>query len=337
MGGHSNNPLLPSMGEDYIPFETNASDQLQLFVPAGRGVDPVNYFGNEHTTPVLGLHKRSRETEDFVRQQKLHISLNYNLCQDEVDRSASIPNSNPVSTGLRLSYDDDERNSSVTSASASMAAPSFMLSLCENIGSELERQKEEFDQFIKIQEEQLARGIRNMNQRHIASTLGAIEKGLSSKLLEKDIEIENMNRRSKELMERIKQVAMEAQNWHCRAKYNESVVNVLKKNLQQAISQGAEQQGKEGFGDSELDDTASYVDPNNYLQLAAGGTSKPYTHSNYNGSSERTTCRACKSKEVSMLLMPCRHLCLCKDCDVFINVCPVCQLLKTSSFQVFLS
>jgi E3 ubiquitin-protein ligase BOI-like protein len=119
-----------------------------IAVPAGCSVDPVNYFGNEHITPMLRPNKRGRETEDISRQ----ISLNYNACQDEADRSGSIPNPNVVSTGLRLSYDDDERNSSVTSASGSMtAAPSIILSLGDNITTELDRQKEEFNQFIKIQ------------------------------------------------------------------------------------------------------------------------------------------------------------------------------------------
>lgn len=121
-------------------------------VPAGCNVDPVNYFGTEHITPMFRPNKRTREIEDISRQQKLQISLNYNVCQDEADRSASIPNPNHVSTGLRLSYDDDERNSSVTSASGSMtAAPSMILSVGDNIRTELDRQKEEFDQYIKIQ------------------------------------------------------------------------------------------------------------------------------------------------------------------------------------------
>ncbi|XP_021692518.1 BOI-related E3 ubiquitin-protein ligase 1 isoform X2 [Hevea brasiliensis] len=334
--GNNSNPLLPVFVDDSrIPYQINPSNQLQLFVPAGCGVDPVNYFGNENMAPMLQPNKRGKETEDFSRQQKLQISLNYNICQDEADRSASIPNPNPVSTGLRLSYDDDERNSSVTSASGSMTvAPSIILSLGDNIRTELDRQKEEFDQYIKIQEEHLATGVRDMKQRHIASFLAAIEKGVSKKLREKDLEIDNMNRKNKELIERIKQVAMEAQNWHYRAKYNESVVNVLKSNLQQAISQGADQ-GKEGFGDSEVDDAASYVVPSSYLNVT-GGHARPLTK-NCQGLIEHITCRACKSKEVCMLLMPCRHLCLCRDCDMLINVCPVCQLIKTSSVQVYLS
>lgn len=168
-----------------------------------------------------------------------------------------------------------------------------------------------------------------MKQRHMASFLSAIEKGLAKKLQEKDMEIENMNRKNRELIQRIKQMAAEAQNWHYRAKYNESVVNLLKSNLQQAISQGADQ-GKEGFGDSELDDAASYINTNNYLTVPSGpGKSISQNH--------QMICRACKAKEASVLLMPCRHLCLCKDCDVLVAVCPVCQFVKNASVPVHLS
>lgn len=101
---------------------------------------------------MLRPNKRVRETEEFSRQQKLQIALNYNVRQDDADFSAGIPNPNPVSTGLRLSYDDDERNSSVTSPSGSMtAAPSIILSLGDNFRTELDQQKEELDQYIKIQ------------------------------------------------------------------------------------------------------------------------------------------------------------------------------------------
>ncbi|KAL6956120.1 RING-type E3 ubiquitin transferase [Sarracenia purpurea var. burkii] len=338
LGGNNNNTVLPVfIDENRLQYHTNASNQLQLFgnFPVGCNVDPVNYFGNEHNAPILQPNKRGREAENFLKQQKLQISLNHNTYQDEADRSASIPNQNPVSTGLRLSYDDDERNSSVTSASGSMnAAPPIILSLGDNIRTELDRQKEELDQYIKIQQQILAKGVRDMNQRHMASFLTAVEKGINQKLHEKDLEIENINRKNRELVERIKQVAAEAQNWQYKAKYNESVVNVLKNNLQQVISKGAADQGKEGFGDSEIDDAASYIDPNNYLGIPGGPGFGPGKFASLN---DNMICRACKCKEVSILLFPCRHLCLCKDCDRLVGICPICQLVKTSSAPVYMS
>ncbi|GMH27645.1 hypothetical protein Nepgr_029488 [Nepenthes gracilis] len=312
-GNNSNFALPISLNENRFQYTSNTpNNQLQLLgnLPTGCTIDPVNYLGNQNNSSMLWPEKRGWEADDLSGQQKLQISLNYNICQDEFDQSASIPNQNPVSTGLRLSYDDDERKSSVTSASRSMGTPSsILLSLGDDVRTELERQKEEFDQFIKIQEEHLAKGVRDMRQRHMASFLSAIEKGISKKLSEKELELENMNCNNRELTERIKQVANEAQTWHNRAKHNESIVNVLKGNLQQAISLGVDQ-GKEGFGDCEVDDAASYIDPsNNYIGFSAGCGGKAIIRA----ADEHIACKACRRQEVSVLLMPCRHLCVCKD------------------------
>lgn len=96
--------------------------------------------------------KRSREVESISRQEKHHISLNDKVHQDEGGQHCSIMNPNPVSTGLRLSYEDDEHNSSVTSACENISgAIPHILSLGDNLKLEIDRQKEEFDQYMRIQ------------------------------------------------------------------------------------------------------------------------------------------------------------------------------------------
>ncbi|KAJ4915498.1 SBP (S-ribonuclease binding protein) family protein [Raphanus sativus] len=347
LSGNNGNTVPPVfMNENQLQYQTNTqSNQLHLHGTMGGGgcttVDPVNYFANDNNNLVhmARPNKRGREAEsisnnnNIQRQQQLQMSLNYNHNNYNVQEEA--PKENLVSTGLRLSYDDEERNSSVTSASGSiMAASPFSQSLDDSLRIHLHRQKNELDQFLKIQAAQMAKGVRDIKQRQTAYFLNAIEQGVSLKLQEKDREIESMNKKNKELVERIKQVTTEAQNWHCRAKYNESLVNALKNNLQQAMSHnnnnnnnkkviaGADQ-GREGFGDSEIDDAASsYIDPNNNKKKMGN---------------ERMRCKMCNAKQVSVLLVPCRHLSLCKECDVFTGVCPVCRSLKTSSVQVFFS
>lgn len=78
----------------------------------------------------------------------------------------------------------------------------------------------------------MEKGVRDLKQRHTSSFITIIEKGISKKLHEKEIELESMNLTNRQLVERIKQVSTEAQNWPYRAKNNESVVNFLKTNLQ---------------------------------------------------------------------------------------------------------
>jgi len=122
---------------------------IHIAVPAACNVDPANYIGNNNISSLNRASKRSRESEDVAMQHKLQISLN-NFYQDATDRSASIPNPNAVSTGLRLSYDDDEHNSSVTTASGGM--PSLpVVPLGDILRTEIERQKEEFDHYIRVQ------------------------------------------------------------------------------------------------------------------------------------------------------------------------------------------
>ncbi|KAF8045027.1 hypothetical protein N665_5728s0002 [Sinapis alba] len=330
LGGNNDNNPLPQGSQ--FQYQSNTSlNQLHLLgtMNAGCTIDPINYFANDNlfspmTTRNDSKRSRERETEinnsTIQRQQKL--SLNYNhhnnsVVQDEVTKR------NLVSTGLRLSYDEDEPNSSVT--------PIF-LSLGDSIRLEFDRQKEELDQFIKFQGNQLAKGVRDIKQKHVTSFVTALEKDVSKKLQEKDQEIKNMNKRNRELVEKIKQVAVESQNWHYRAKYNESVVNALKVNLQQVMMSHGNNtnaggvladhhQVEEGFGDSEIDDEAASYNYMNTPKMP----------------SAEMRCKSCNVKEVSVLLVPCRHLSLCKECDVFTGVCPVCQSLKTSSVQVFFS
>ncbi|XP_047969588.1 E3 ubiquitin-protein ligase BOI isoform X2 [Salvia hispanica] len=323
--GNNSNTAAPSFLENHLQYPADVPNQLQLCgnLPVEFHSDPVNYLGSNSDTPFLLSNKCGRDAEAIPRQQKFPFSLSNKTSNDESERRASTLNLNPVSTGLRLSYDDEERNSSITSASGSLTAASSVFPYLSNdIKSELDQQKEELNHFIRTQEENMVKGVQAMRQRHMASFVTALEKRVSRKLREKDVELESVTRRNKELVESMKQATSEAQNWCYMAKYNESVVNVLKTNLEQAMR--GSNAGKEGRGESDADDAASCIDPNNYLSVSAPAK-------------KDIICKACKGKEVSVLLMPCRHFCLCRECQAFATVCPVCQMITTASFEVYLS
>ncbi|XP_044484671.1 E3 ubiquitin-protein ligase BOI-like [Mangifera indica] len=327
-GGDSNNPMLPVFvghGENRFQYNANALPQLQLFGEVGCSVGPLNYVGNERVTTVDQQLKRSREVESISRQQKRRVSLKDNLHRDESGQPGCVLNPNPISTGLKLSCEEDEHNSSVSSACENVTCAIPVLSLGGNLKAEIDRQKAELDHYIRLQEENIVKGVTELKQRHTYSFLSAIERGVARNLHEKELEIENMNNKNKELVDRIKQASMEVQSWQYRAKYNESVINMLKNNLKQAMAQGA-MHSKEGCGDSEVDDAASHTNVNHIVD--GSGNSSP--------TMKQTSCRACKVREVSILLLPCRHLCLCKDCEGFIEICPICKAMKTASVQVYM-
>ncbi|KAK6123513.1 hypothetical protein DH2020_042750 [Rehmannia glutinosa] len=286
-GGTNGNTIFPGfVEENRVQYDNNTMPQLQLF-----GHVPMQCGSGVGTINYIG--NRHAPTDD--------------LLSIELEK-------------------EEERNSSVTSACENMKnnAP-VMLSLGSAVKMEIDRQTDEFGRYIKLQEESILKGVREINQRHTVSLLNALEKGVNRKLHEKELEIENLNRKNKELGDKIKQVAMEAQSWHYRAKYNESVVNVLKSNIQQLVEQGTAH-AREGSGDSEVDDAISY---SNHPRIISGS-------GNQGGQNRLIQCRGCNAKGASVLILPCRHLCLCTDCEGLANVCPICQVMKTASVHVYM-
>lgn len=110
----------------------------------------INYVRNEHAPTTSRPNKRVREEEPTFLQRKLEMSVNNNLNLDKPGRSGLLHN--PVSPGLRLSSEKEERSSSVTSTSENLInAFPFALSLGNTVKLEIDRQMEELGQYIKLQ------------------------------------------------------------------------------------------------------------------------------------------------------------------------------------------
>lgn len=114
---------------------------------------------------------RGGEGDTLSMQQKLQISLNNNLGLDESVHIGTVLNPNRVSTGLKLSCEEEERNSSVTSACENMKTnSSAMLSLGSTVKMEIDRQTEEFGRYIKLQVQEIVQHLRVKND-HVPSRL----------------------------------------------------------------------------------------------------------------------------------------------------------------------
>ncbi|CAM6040598.1 unnamed protein product, partial [Sphagnum compactum] len=282
--------------------------------------------------PVLadlsgGRCRGGRAVEEEKRREELGEESN-------IGSSLFLSTGSWVSTGLHLAF-EDERINSTTSASTSEradASRSVLFAVGEHLNTQLQQQREEIEQFFKMQGEQARQLLEEKRQRHLQSLIAAIEEGVSRRLQEKDLEVEKMKRQNSELAEHVKQVSLEAHHWQNKARTYEAMATALRTNLQQAQQAVAfsREQSKEGCGDSEADDAAS--SHHGDMDDAHARTFKENRELR-----EQRTCRVCRCNDVSILLLPCRHLCLCKECESRLDACPLCRSLKNASVQVYMS
>ncbi|KAF7810032.1 BOI-related E3 ubiquitin-protein ligase 1-like isoform X2 [Senna tora] len=237
---------------------------------------------------------------------------------------------NGVSTGLRLSSsfaDHHHQQQQQQDASHSSAFASSLLS--RDFASQIKQQRDEIHQFLQAQEEQLRRTLTEKRQRHYRALISAAEETVARRLREKEMEVEKATRRNAELEARAAQLSAEAQVWQAKAKAQEATAASLQAQLQQAMMSGggggmgtAEEVGlscAEGGAGQAEDAESAYVDPE---RVGSGGGPK---------------CRGCGKRVASVVVLPCRHLCMCTKCDAHFRACPVCLNLKNSTVEVYLS
>jgi len=183
------------------------------------------------------------------------------------------------------------------------------------IASCFQRQRLEMDAIVRFQNERMKSIVQELSKRQCRTLLSSVEKGIQKKLAEKDSELQRATMRSMELEEKLKQVTAENQIWFGVARNNEAVVTSLRTDLQQALLRQNVNDMEEGFGDSGggNDDQQSSID----LPKESKGC-----------------CKVCGAEEVSILLLPCRHLCLCKSCQSKVNTCPVCKCSSYACIHV---
>ncbi|KAI4970486.1 hypothetical protein ZWY2020_001400 [Hordeum vulgare] len=145
------------------------------------------------------------------------MSLN-NFHAGDADRLACTGNSSVVSTRLKLSYEDNERNYSFTCGSGSMSSLTSMMPFGHDIMTEMEKGNKEIDYYLRSE------GVKEMKQKQMVSVVATLERRVGKKLREKEIEVEAMNRKSQELNEQIRQVAMQVKSWQSAALYNGFIV-----------------------------------------------------------------------------------------------------------------
>ncbi|KAD6453939.1 hypothetical protein R6Q59_015702 [Mikania micrantha] len=210
--------------------------------------------------------------------------------------------------------------------------------LGDDISSQIQQQEFEIDQFVARHNEEVRMQIKEKRRRNSMKLIAALEEGATQRLRAKEDEIMKMMKLNCALEDKVKSMCIENQIWRELALTNEATANALRSNLKQVLEQVVHgnfrhhntQAGEDDAAVALADDAQSCCESNKGNELILAEQDSSNSHMN-------RWCRRCGEAESSVLLLPCRHLCLCTVCVSSVDICPICKSAKNISVHVHMS
>ncbi|KAL3622021.1 hypothetical protein CASFOL_034217 [Castilleja foliolosa] len=182
------------------------------------------------------------------------------------------------------------------------------------LATEIRSQSQQVNHMISAHTDILKQALDRMLERQQKSIHRAAEASATKKLQQKEAELRMKAAHINELEASAKHYKRESDRLYAKTNYLEKKMMSLKSRLEKAISERRYgDAAREGIGSTPEDSDKAVVGP------------------------VRMDCQVCDRQLATVLMWPCRHVCVCKKCDVVTKSCPVCHWAKVTSFEVFLS
>ncbi|KAL5097615.1 hypothetical protein RYX36_001942 [Vicia faba] len=253
-----------------------------------------------------------------------------NVCdQNRADSGLTYNNplqrkrSRDLSTEL-VSLPPQQKNRVISSESSSFA---------DQVLYQFQNHQSEIDRILAHHNEKMRMELEEQKMRQSRVLACVIQETVAKKMKEKDEEIQRIGNLNWMLQERVKSLSAENQVWRELAQTNETTANYLRNNLEQVMAHV-----KEGQHHAALieDDAESSCGSNNAAEDVEDAAVAPIFGGGQSGGLARL-CKNCGVRESIVLLLPCRHLCLCNVCGSTVRKCPVCDSGMDASVHVNLS
>ncbi|XP_073029036.1 probable BOI-related E3 ubiquitin-protein ligase 3 [Primulina eburnea] len=187
-----------------------------------------------------------------------------------------------------------------------------------SLSAQIEKQRMEIDGFISLRNERLRLALQEQRKRQNALFLKIYESKTLHLLKQREEQISKAKNRSVELQHFLQRMEIENQAWRRLTKENEAKVASLNSTIQRL---------KEAVN---LSSNAA-EDAESCCQIME--EKRTYNRDHFNS---KIICRSCNNRNSCVILLPCRHLCSCRDCEAFLDSCPVCGMVKKACIEAMI-
>ncbi|KAG9156380.1 hypothetical protein Leryth_009250 [Lithospermum erythrorhizon] len=202
-----------------------------------------------------------------------------------------------------------------------------MVPFSQNLASLVEKQRVEIDRLVILQNERLKWALQEQRKQQLSLIMKKYEAKIEYLLRQKDEEIARALNKKMALEDFMKRVESENQVWQKIAKDNEETVVSLNNTIEQlresaCLSTNVVEDAESCCENREFRATESI------LEADKGG--------NLEQISKKVLCKGCNIRSSCIIILPCRHLCLCQSCEAFLHSCPVCGTEKKATIQALI-
>ncbi|XP_002533187.3 probable BOI-related E3 ubiquitin-protein ligase 2 [Ricinus communis] len=272
--------------------------------------------------------QQQKQQKHQQQQQQLQLQLQQQQqqCNMQLLQNHQFKNQN-------LGFANNNDNTSVLDSSLLKNSTNHHLSMAysQNMAAYDEKQRQEIDQYIRLQNERLRLALQEQSKQHLASLMKRIESKALPLLRQKDEEIAQAAKRTTELEDFLKRIEMENQAWQRIAQENEAMVISLNNTIDQLREKAS------CCFDNGAEDAESCCDLNREEEAEeTEQRNRVFFNNENNNEKKKMVCKACNSSDSCILFLPCRHLCSCKACEAFLDSCPLCKTVKKASIEALI-